>query len=264
MPRPEVVINNYPHQLSGGMRQRVMIAMALVCKPRILIADEPTTALDVTTQMQILDLIDELRDEYKMGVILITHDLGVVAGHTDRVAVMYAGRIVETAPTKTLFTEPKHRYTSSLMAALPERALAAGTKLFSIPGAPPSLTNLPVGCRFAARCLWATDECRAGYPDLSGDDTHTFSCFHPVQEGDESPAVLQGKLDSTSAEDNSLGCPADLPRRPARRQGGLARVRVGRLRLLQAREGRRLRRRPRVHHGQEGRDLRPRRRVRLR
>ncbi|KSW10272.1 ABC transporter ATP-binding protein [Schaalia odontolytica] len=207
MPRPEVVINNYPHQLSGGMRQRVMIAMALVCKPRILIADEPTTALDVTTQMQILDLIDELRDEYKMGVILITHDLGVVAGHTDRVAVMYAGRIVETAPTKTLFTEPKHRYTSSLMAALPERALAAGTKLFSIPGAPPSLTNLPVGCRFAARCLWATDECRAGYPDLSGDDTHTFSCFHPVQEGDESPAVLQGKLDSTKAEETTSDVP---------------------------------------------------------
>ena len=203
MPRPEGVINNYPHQLSGGMRQRVMIAMALVCKPRILIADEPTTALDVTTQMQILDLIDELRDEYQMGVILITHDLGVVAGHTDRVAVMYAGRIVETAPTKTLFTEPKHRYTSSLMAALPERALAAGTKLFSIPGAPPSLTNLPVGCRFAARCLWATDECRAGYPDLSGDDTHTFSCFHPVQEGDESPAALQAKLDTQKNGDEA-------------------------------------------------------------
>ena len=203
MPHPEVVINNYPHQLSGGMRQRVMIAMALVCKPRILIADEPTTALDVTTQMQILDLIDELRDEYQMGVILITHDLGVVAGHTDRVAVMYAGRIVETAPTKTLFTEPKHRYTSSLMAALPERALAAGTKLFSIPGAPPSLTNLPVGCRFAARCLWATDECRAGYPDLSGDDTHTFSCFHPVQEGDESPAALQAKLDTQKNGDEA-------------------------------------------------------------
>ena len=207
MPRPEVVINNYPHQLSGGMRQRVMIAMALVCKPRILIADEPTTALDVTTQMQILDLIDELRDEYQMGVILITHDLGVVAGHTDRVAVMYAGRIVETAPTKTLFTEPKHRYTSSLMAALPERALAAGTKLFSIPGAPPSLTNLPVGCRFAARCLWATDECRASYPELGGDDNHTFSCFHPVQEGDESPAFLQAQLDSGKAEDAVEGAP---------------------------------------------------------
>ena len=203
MPRPEIVINNYPHQLSGGMRQRVMIAMALVCEPRILIADEPTTALDVTTQMQILDLIDELRDEYQMGVILITHDLGVVAGHTDRVAVMYAGRIVETAPTKTLFTEPKHRYTSSLMAALPERALAAGTKLFSIPGAPPSLTNLPVDCRFAARCLWATNECRAGYPDLSGDDTHTFSCFHPVQEGDESPAALQAKLDTQKNGDEA-------------------------------------------------------------
>ena len=204
MPRPEVVINNYPHQLSGGMRQRVMIAMALVCKPRILIADEPTTALDVTTQMQILDLIDELRDEYQMGVILITHDLGVVAGHTDRVAVMYAGRIVETAPTKTLFTEPKHRYTSSLMAALPERALAAGTKLFSIPGAPPSLTNLPVGCRFASRCLWAGAECVDRYPDLSGEGFHTYSCFHPVQEGDESPAELQAKLEGSAPVDEAV------------------------------------------------------------
>ena len=207
MPRPEVVINNYPHQLSGGMRQRVMIAMALVCKPRILIADEPTTALDVTTQMQILDLIDELRDEYQMGVILITHDLGVVAGHTDRVAVMYAGRIVETAPTKTLFTEPKHRYTSSLMAALPERALAAGTKLFSIPGAPPSLTNLPVGCRFASRCLWAGAECVERYPDLSGEGFHTYSCFHPVQEGDESPAVLQAKLEGSAPIDEAVAEP---------------------------------------------------------
>ena len=204
MPRPEIVINNYPHQLSGGMRQRVMIAMALVCEPRILIADEPTTALDVTTQMQILDLIDELRDEYQMGVILITHDLGVVAGHTDRVAVMYAGRIVETAPTKTLFTVPKHRYTSSLMAALPERALAAGTKLFSIPGAPPSLTNLPVGCRFASRCLWAGAECVDRYPDLSGEGFHTYSCFHPVQEGDESPAELQAKLEGSAPVDEPV------------------------------------------------------------
>ena len=210
MPRPEIVINNYPHQLSGGMRQRVMIAMALVCEPRILIADEPTTALDVTTQMQILDLIDELRDEYQMGVILITHDLGVVAGHTDRVAVMYAGRIVETAPTKTLFTEPKHRYTSSLMAALPERALAAGTKLFSIPGAPPSLTNLPVGCRFASRCLWAGAECVDRYPDLSGEGFHTYSCFHPVQEGDESPAELQAKLEGSTPVDEAVAEP-DAP-----------------------------------------------------
>ena len=207
MPRPEIVINNYPHQLSGGMRQRVMIAMALVCEPRILIADEPTTALDVTTQMQILDLIDELRDVYQMGVILITHDLGVVAGHTDRVAVMYAGRIVETAPTKTLFTEPKHRYTSSLMAALPERALAAGTKLFSIPGAPPSLTNLPVGCRFASRCLWAGAECVDRYPDLSGEGFHTYSCFHPVQEGDESPAELQAKLEGSAPVDEAVAEP---------------------------------------------------------
>ena len=203
MPRPESVVNSYPHQLSGGMRQRVMIAMALVCQPRILIADEPTTALDVTTQMQILDLIDELRDEYQMGVILITHDLGVVAGHTDRVSVMYAGRIVETAPTKTLFTEPRHRYTSSLMAALPERALAERTRLFSIPGAPPSLTDLPVGCRFAARCLWATDQCRAGYPDLGGEGAHTYACFHPVLDDDESPAALQARLDAERAADEA-------------------------------------------------------------
>lgn len=203
MPRPESVINSYPHQLSGGMRQRVMIAMALVCQPRILIADEPTTALDVTTQMQILDLIDELRDEYQMGVILITHDLGVVAGHTDRVSVMYAGRIVETAPTRTLFTEPRHRYTSSLMAALPERALAERTRLFSIPGAPPSLTDLPVGCRFAARCLWATDQCRAAYPGLGGEGPHTYACFHPVVEGDESPAALQARLDAERAVDEA-------------------------------------------------------------
>ena len=221
MPRPESVINSYPHQLSGGMRQRVMIAMALVCQPRILIADEPTTALDVTTQMQILDLIDELRDEYQMGVILITHDLGVVAGHTDRVSVMYAGRIVETAPTRTLFTEPRHRYTSSLMAALPERALAERTRLFSIPGAPPSLTDLPVGCRFAARCLWATDQCRAGYPDLGGEGAHTYACFHPVLEGDESPAALQARLDAEHAADEagagSAQGPAAPPTEPAPR-----------------------------------------------
>ena len=209
MPRPESVINSYPHQLSGGMRQRVMIAMALVCQPRILIADEPTTALDVTTQMQILDLIDELRDEYQMGVILITHDLGVVAGHTDRVSVMYAGRIVETAPTRTLFTEPRHRYTSSLMAALPERALAERTRLFSIPGAPPSLTDLPVGCRFAARCLWATDQCRAAYPGLGGEGAHTYACFHPVLEGDESPAALQARLDAERAVDEAGAGSAD-------------------------------------------------------
>lgn len=183
MPRPESVYESYPHQLSGGMRQRVMIAMALVCHPKLLIADEPTTALDVTTQRQILDLIDDLRDEYQMGVMLITHDLGVVAAHTDRVAVMYAGQIVEEASTTELFAHPRHRYTNSLLAALPERALHDGGRLFSIPGAPPNLRDEPVGCRFAPRCPWARPECEAQpAPTRVGD--HSFSCWNPHAPGE--------------------------------------------------------------------------------
>lgn len=199
MPRPESVANSYPHQLSGGMRQRVMIAMALVCRPRLLIADEPTTALDVTTQKQILDLIDELRDEYSMGVILITHDLGVVAGHTDRVAVMYGGRIVETATTTELFANPLHRYTTSLLAALPERALETGKRLFSIPGAPPSLTEPPIGCRFAERCMWATGECSASYPPVTTLGKHAYSCLHPSSPKDtaDSPPLHRNTTEPT-------------------------------------------------------------------
>ena len=188
MPRPESVLNSYPHQLSGGMRQRVMIAMALVCRPRLLIADEPTTALDVTTQRQILELIDDLRDEYQMGVILITHDLGVVAGHTDRVAVMYAGRVAEQASTAELFADPRHRYTNSLLAALPERALRTGDKLFSIPGSPPALREEPVGCRFADRCPWALPECRTTDPVLTGGGEHQFACLNPRLAGEDMPA----------------------------------------------------------------------------
>ncbi|WP_214324958.1 ABC transporter ATP-binding protein [Nonomuraea sediminis] len=179
MPRPDKIVDNYPHQLSGGMRQRVVIAMALIRSPRLLIADEPTTALDVTTQRQILELIDDLREEFKMAVILVTHDLGVIANRADRVAVMYAGRVVETATTAELFRSPRHRYTQALMNALPESA--ADGRLYSIPGLPPDLSRPLTGCRFAARCGFATDECRTTDVQLTGDG-HRFACLHPVTE----------------------------------------------------------------------------------
>lgn len=206
MPRPESVVDSYPHQLSGGMRQRVMIAMALICQPRLLIADEPTTALDVTTQRQILDLIDGLRDEFDMGVILITHDLGVVAGHTDRVAVMYAGQVVEEADTERLFAEPRHRYTNSLLAALPEHALRTGARLFSIPGSPPALREEPVGCRFVDRCRWASEVCRSSSPvaESEAGGEHTFSCFHPRQDGESiavaDPVLREGAAPASPVE----------------------------------------------------------------
>ncbi|TYB69140.1 ABC transporter ATP-binding protein [Nonomuraea sp. PA05] len=181
MPRPDKIVDDYPHQLSGGMRQRVVIAMALIRSPRLLIADEPTTALDVTTQRQILELIDDLREEFKMAVILVTHDLGVIAGRADRVAVMYAGRVVETATTAELFRAPRHRYTEALMRALPESAHDGDGRLYSIPGLPPDLSRPLTGCRFAPRCRFATDECRTTDVRLTGDG-HAFACLHPVTE----------------------------------------------------------------------------------
>jgi len=152
IPAPDERINDYPHQLSGGMRQRVMIAMALSCNPKILIADEPTTALDVTVQAQILDLIKRLQKDTGMAVILITHDLGVVAETCDDVAVMYAGRIVERGPVETVFGSPRHPYTKGLMGCLPKLDHPPKTMLPIIPGMVPGLRDLPVGCRFAARC----------------------------------------------------------------------------------------------------------------
>ena len=180
MPRPAERVASFPHQLSGGMRQRVMIAMALACEPKLLIADEPTTALDVTIQKQILELIDSLRQRLGMAVILVTHDLGVIAGHADRVAVMYAGRIVETAPAAALFANPRHPYTEALLDALPERAASAG-RLYNIPGQPPDLTAPPPGCKFAPRCRYAQDQCHESEPYLAADsDSHFFRCFFPV------------------------------------------------------------------------------------
>jgi peptide/nickel transport system ATP-binding protein len=183
MPRPAERVGNYPHQLSGGMRQRVMIAMALACEPKLLIADEPTTALDVTIQKQILELIDSLRQRLSMAVILVTHDLGVIAGRADRVAVMYAGRIVETATTEVLFKSPRHPYTEALFEALPEKAADGSTikRLYNIPGQPPDLTAPPPGCKFAPRCRYAQDSCRASEPELSDAGAgHLYRCFFPV------------------------------------------------------------------------------------
>jgi peptide/nickel transport system ATP-binding protein len=169
MPEPERRISQYPHQLSGGMRQRVMIAMALACDPRLLIADEPTTALDVTIQAQILDLMRALKEKTGAAIVLITHDLGVVAEMAQRVVVMYAGRKVEEAPVRELFANPQHPYTRGLLSSIPRldrEHIGTRTRLAEIPGTVPSLREEPRGCLFAERCAYATARCREGYPEL--------------------------------------------------------------------------------------------------
>jgi peptide/nickel transport system ATP-binding protein len=214
MPRPAERVASFPHQLSGGMRQRVMIAMALACEPKLLIADEPTTALDVTIQKQILELIDSLRQRLGMAVILVTHDLGVIAGHADRVAVMYAGRIVETAPAPALFANPRHPYTKALLDALPERAAGAG-RLYNIPGQPPDLTAPPPGCRFAPRCRYAQDSCTESEPYLTaGGDAHFFRCFFPVgtaeSAGSGAGPALAGASGTASSAVPSVTLPSAI------------------------------------------------------
>jgi peptide/nickel transport system ATP-binding protein len=186
MPRPAERLSDYPHQLSGGLRQRVMIAMALACEPKLLIADEPTTALDVTIQAQILQLLDELAERLNMGMLLVTHDMGVIAGRTDRVLVMYAGRIVEASSTDSLFAGPRHPYTEALLGSIPRLDQPRDQDLYSIPGRPPDLSSPPAGCRFAPRCRYATQECRDQDPVLDGPDpAHSFACFHPRPEAPE-------------------------------------------------------------------------------
>jgi oligopeptide/dipeptide ABC transporter ATP-binding protein len=166
IPSPEERLDQYPHELSGGMRQRVMIAMGLLCEPALLLADEPTTALDVTIQAQILELMQEVQRRHGTAIVLVTHDLGVVAGMADRVAVMYAGRLVEKGPTGPLFAAPGHPYTRGLLDSVPRLEGAAGEALTSIPGSPPDLAALPPGCAFAPRCSEALDSCRAERPAL--------------------------------------------------------------------------------------------------
>ena len=183
MPRPSERLNYYPHQLSGGLRQRVMIAMALACEPKLLIADEPTTALDVTIQAQILTLLDELRERLNMAIILITHDLGVIAGRTDRVLVMYGGKIVEEARTAELYSRTRHPYSSALLQSIPKLDQDSTQRLYSIPGVPPDLSKDIVSCRFSPRCPRATDKCREEEPELVTEpdgSPHFFACFHPV------------------------------------------------------------------------------------
>ncbi len=185
IPAPDKRIDDYPHQLSGGMRQRVMIAMALSCNPSVLIADEPTTALDVTIQAQILELIKSLRQKLNMAVVLITHDLGVVAETCDYVVVMYAGKVVEEGTAEDIFYRPSHPYTKGLLNSIPSHnGKSKGTRLETIPGLVPNLLKLPKGCRFQDRCTRKQDRCATAEPSLESVGAgHKASCFFPYKEG---------------------------------------------------------------------------------
>jgi dipeptide transport system ATP-binding protein len=179
IPEPESRLRVYPHQMSGGMNQRVMIAMAIACNPKLLIADEPTTALDVTIQAQILDLLRSLQKERGMALVLITHNMGVVSEMAQRVAVMYAGQIMEERSAEDLFATPQHPYTQALLAALPERSEGA-TRLATIPGMVPGLYDRPAGCLFAPRCSYAVDACRAARPPLVAGPAGGVRCLFPL------------------------------------------------------------------------------------
>jgi oligopeptide/dipeptide ABC transporter ATP-binding protein len=181
IPDPEGMLRKFPYQLSGGMRQRIMIAIAVSCEPELLFADEPTTALDVTVQAQVLDLITELRKESDMAMILVTHDLGVVAGHTDKIAVMYAGDVVEYAPTRQLFSNMKMPYTEALLKSIPRLETPTGSRLPVIEGRLPDPTKNEPGCPFANRCPYVSDKCRAEKPPLTNaGNNHYYRCWFPI------------------------------------------------------------------------------------
>jgi len=197
LPRAEELIDEYPHQLSGGMRQRIMIAIAMACEPQLLICDEPTTALDVTVQAQILELMNEIKQKTDMGIIMITHDMGVVAEVCDRVLVMYAGKIVEQAPVVELFGNPKHPYTQGLLASIPKLGRRK-EKLGSIPGTVPTPGSMPVGCRFADRCPHVMEICRNVTPEMIPiKENHQTACWlYDEKEGDENAATGSHELET--------------------------------------------------------------------
>lgn len=181
LPNPEVQFRRYPHQLSGGMRQRIVIALALCANPALVIADEPTTALDVSVQAHILQLMRDLHRESRVSMMLITHDLGVIAKMADRVAVLYAGRVAEISPVGELFNAPKHPYTRGLIRATPMPSADGEVRLDQIPGAMPGLGAVPPGCAFNPRCFKAEGDCRAAIPPLTTEESAAFSCFHPLE-----------------------------------------------------------------------------------
>jgi len=183
IPDPNTRIKNHPHQFSGGMQQRIMIAMALSCNPELIIADEPTTSLDVTVQAQILDILDNLRAEFGTAVMLITHNLGVVARYVDRVNVMYGGSIVESGPTEAIYAQPKHPYTIGLLNSVPRLDHPRSESLQGIPGLPPNLANPPTGCAFAPRCRYAFERCQSEKPPLERvGDGHYRACFYDADK----------------------------------------------------------------------------------
>jgi peptide/nickel transport system ATP-binding protein len=200
VPDPERRMDEYPHQLSGGLRQRVCIAVALACGPQLLLADEPTTALDVTVQAQVLDVLEAQQRERFMALLLVTHDLGVVAGRADEVVVMYAGQVVEKASTGTLFSDMKMPYTEALLRSIPKIAEPSHTRLTAIPGRPPDLVDLPTGCRFAERCAYVQDRCREEQPPLRPGTVpgHEFRCWFPVGTPEGADALARNQAAEVS------------------------------------------------------------------
>ncbi|MSQ07112.1 MAG: ABC transporter ATP-binding protein [Dehalococcoidia bacterium] len=213
IPDPERRVRQYPHQFSGGMRQRVMIAMALSCNPKLIIADEPTTALDVTIQAQILELMKSLTTEFGVALIVITHNLGVVARYADRVNIMYAGKIIERGTSKQIYSNPRHPYTVGLLRSVPRLDQPRRAKLDPIEGQPPDLVNLPIGCSFRARCRWAVDKCATDTPPLMVvEDGHWSACWRTEELG--AHALDIGNQPAASDNGAKVATPARQPRSP--------------------------------------------------